>query len=148
MDEKTRLEVIAVACYQALHCASVAMGTPTRTWTSLAQSERDLEISRIRYWDSVVRRLDAAFLDEDAGWDQNEMALRIHIEWVDSLVNDGWSYGKELDPAAKQHPLLVDFSDLPPGVRARLAAQVETYLAISGLLPSEDVPQVVAPFYA
>lgn len=36
-----------------------------------------------------------------------------HISWMKEKVNSGWVYGAVKNPAAKTHPCLVPFSELP-----------------------------------
>lgn len=37
-----------------------------------------------------------------------------HEEWCRFKVADGWTFGDVKDAAAKTHPCLVDYDDLPP----------------------------------
>ena len=37
-----------------------------------------------------------------------------HESWMKQKLDDGWEYGAEKNPEAKQHPCLVPFSMLPP----------------------------------
>jgi RyR domain len=36
-----------------------------------------------------------------------------HDSWMQEKLNDGWKYGEVKDPAAKTHPCLVPFEELP-----------------------------------
>lgn len=45
---------------------------------------------------------------------EEERARRMHENWMDFKVRDGWTWGKVKDPVAKKHPLLVDYDMLPP----------------------------------
>lgn len=36
-----------------------------------------------------------------------------HVSWFEEKVADGWIYGPNKDAAAKEHPCLVGFSQLP-----------------------------------
>lgn len=38
-----------------------------------------------------------------------------HDRWAAAKVRDGWAYGEVKDAAAKTHPCLVDYDDLPEG---------------------------------
>lgn len=42
-----------------------------------------------------------------------------HESWMKQKVDDGWSYGEVKDPAAKTHPCLVPFEDLPQEQQAK-----------------------------
>jgi hypothetical protein len=37
----------------------------------------------------------------------------VHNSWMQSKLDDGWSYGKTKDPEAKTHPCLVEYEKLP-----------------------------------
>lgn len=47
-----------------------------------------------------------------------EMAKNVHEVWAQNRINDGWSYGPMRDDAAKQHPCLVAYDDLPDSEKA------------------------------
>lgn len=42
-----------------------------------------------------------------------------HDNWSRQKVQDGWTYGPVKDPAAKTHPCLVPFEELPPEQQAK-----------------------------
>ena len=42
-----------------------------------------------------------------------EMARNVHEVWARNRINVGWSYGPVRDDAAKKHPCLVAYDDLP-----------------------------------
>ena len=42
-----------------------------------------------------------------------KLAENVHEMWVLGRVNDGWRYGEKRDDAAKTHPCLVPYSQLP-----------------------------------
>jgi hypothetical protein len=42
-----------------------------------------------------------------------------HESWLAHKSADGWVYGPEKDPVAKQHPCMVPYADLPPEQRAK-----------------------------
>lgn len=42
-----------------------------------------------------------------------------HAGWSAQKVADGWVYGPVKDPAAKTHPCLVPYEELPPDQRAK-----------------------------
>ena len=37
-----------------------------------------------------------------------------HEEWMRHKIEDGWTYGKKKDAAAKTHPCIVPWDQLPP----------------------------------
>ena len=40
------------------------------------------------------------------------LARNVHDNWASGRINDGWVYGSLRDDAHKQHPCLVDYSEL------------------------------------
>lgn len=42
-----------------------------------------------------------------------QLAKNVHDIWAVGRLNDGWIYGPERNDTLKQHPCLVDYSDLP-----------------------------------
>ena len=42
-----------------------------------------------------------------------KLAENVHEMWALGRVNDGWRYGEKRDDAAKTHPCLVPYSQLP-----------------------------------
>ena len=42
-----------------------------------------------------------------------------HKGWTAQKVSDGWVYGETKDPAAKTHPCLVPFAELPEAQRRK-----------------------------
>lgn len=42
-----------------------------------------------------------------------------HNSWLEQKRKDGWVYGEVKDPEAKQHPCMVEYSQLPPDQRRK-----------------------------
>ena len=42
-----------------------------------------------------------------------DMAKNVHEVWAQNRINDGWTYGSVRDDAAKKHPCLVPYEELP-----------------------------------
>lgn len=42
-----------------------------------------------------------------------ELARNVHETWAKGRLNEGWTYGPERNDALKQHPCLIDYSELP-----------------------------------
>lgn len=42
-----------------------------------------------------------------------EFARNVHETWAFGRLNEGWTYGPERNDALKQHPCLIDYSELP-----------------------------------
>lgn len=42
-----------------------------------------------------------------------KLAENVHDMWAQGRINDGWQYGEKRDDAAKTHPCLVPYDQLP-----------------------------------
>jgi RyR domain len=42
-----------------------------------------------------------------------------HESWMQMHIEQGWTYGAELDPANKRHPNLKPWDELPPSTRSK-----------------------------
>lgn len=42
-----------------------------------------------------------------------DLARNVHDIWATGRLNDGWTCGPERNDALKQHPCLIDYSELP-----------------------------------
>jgi len=56
---------------------------------------------------SAIKGVEFALANPQATPDQQ------HEQWVHDKVADGWTYGAVKDPAAKTHPCLVPYHELP-----------------------------------
>jgi hypothetical protein len=63
--------------------------------------------------DSAVKGVEFALANPDAG-DSAQ-----HDAWMADKVAAGWVYGEVKDPAAKTHPCIVPFDQLPPEQKAK-----------------------------
>jgi len=71
--------------------------------------------------------------DEAPDWQKESaiLGVRLHLEnpdagpeashesWVAHKIADGWAYGSVKDPAAKKHPCIVPFNELPREQQAK-----------------------------
>ena len=58
-----------------------------------------------------------------------------HIEWAQQKAADGWQYGPKKDEAAKTHPMLIPYSELPESQRLKDAVLPAVILALSAPMP-------------
>jgi hypothetical protein len=60
---------------------------------------------------------------------------QLHESWVVTKREQGWVYGPEKDPAAKMHPCMVPYDDLPQTQKDKdqLFLMIVTALTVSGL---------------
>ena len=56
-------------------------------------------------------------LPEDLEALTEQLAENTHEVWAAGRVAEGWSYGEKRDDAAKKHPCLVPYSQLPESER-------------------------------
>ncbi len=52
-------------------------------------------------------------LSEDLEKLVEQMARNVHEVWAQGRINEGWTYGAVRDDAAKHHPCLVPYDELP-----------------------------------
>lgn len=55
-----------------------------------------------------------------------------HESWLEHRLADGWVYGPEKDEAAKTHPCLIPYDELPPQQRIKDVLFVGIVRALSG----------------
>lgn len=46
-------------------------------------------------------------------------ASSVHDAWINNMISNGWSYGKEYSKEDKKHPHMIDYRSLPPLQRAK-----------------------------
>lgn len=57
-----------------------------------------------------------------------------HEAWMESKAKDGWKYGAVKDAAAKTHPCMVPYAELPEEQKAKDALFVGIVMSLRGLL--------------
>ena len=84
----------------------------------------------------VPRPIDTDHIDLPAGLAAliERLAESNHDNWARQRIVDGWRYGPRRDDAAKQHPDLVAYADLPEGEkeydRVTVRATIKAVLAL------------------
>lgn len=58
-----------------------------------------------------------------------------HESWLAEKVRTGWVFGEVKDPAAKTHPCMVAYAELPPSQRAKDALFFAVVQACQALQP-------------
>lgn len=98
MDAVIARSSIARLAYEAnrTYCHSIGDVSPPQ-WGCAPQWQRDLCIAEVEF------HLNNPFAKPSA----------IHECWRQDKIDDGWVYGAEADPDAKQHPYMVPFNELP-----------------------------------
>lgn len=56
------------------------------------------------------------------------LSANVHDVWAEKRLADGWHYGPQRDDAAKTHPCLVPYADLPESEKAYDRTMVEQAL--------------------
>lgn len=56
-------------------------------------------------------------LEESLGGLLERLAENTHDVWAAQRIKDGWTYGPVRDDAAKRHPCLIPYGDLPEAER-------------------------------
>lgn len=110
------VEGIAQACHEANRAVQLATGDPAPSphWDDAEEWQRDSAISGVKF------ALNGATPEQQ------------HEEWCRDKETAGWSYGDVKDPAAKTHPCLVPYGQLPAGQKAKDALFVAIVTALAG----------------
>ncbi len=105
---------IAQVCHAANRALQLIAGDPAPSpeWSDAPDWQRD----------SAIEGVAAA----QAGATPEQQ----HEAWCDSKRREGWAYGPVKDAAAKTHPCLVPYADLPPEQQVKDAV----FIAIVGAL--------------
>jgi len=61
-----------------------------------------------------------------------------HESWLAHKRRDGWVYGPVKDPAKKEHPCMVPYSELPPAQRVKDAIFVSVVRAMAAAFEACD----------
>lgn len=63
----------------------------------------------------IPQPLDTSNIELSEGLQQlvEQLARNVHDIWAVGRLNEGWTYGPNRNDTLKQHPCLVDYSDLP-----------------------------------
>lgn len=72
---------------------------------------------QLKYTPSPVDTSDIE-LSEDLQQLTEALARNVHDNWALGRLNEGWTYGPELNDTLKQHPCLVDYDELPDSEKA------------------------------
>lgn len=119
---------IAHVCHEANRALQTIHGNPaipaSPDWTGLGPADRQTAI------DGVLAALDGQSPEE------------LHESWMAAKFEAGWVYGDVKDPAAKTHPCLVDYEELPRADRDKdelFAAVVEALRGDDATVPDRDL---------
>lgn len=95
---------IARVCHQANKALCEAFGDMSQPeWSAAPEWQRDSAIKGVNFCIA----------------NPNAPASANHDAWSRDKVTDGWTYGPVKDPAAKKHPCLVPFNQLPGDQKAK-----------------------------
>ncbi|MEV3895282.1 RyR domain-containing protein [Streptomyces anulatus] len=112
---------IARVCHDANRAWQVATGDPAVSpgWDEAPEWQRDAAV------DGVRQALRGASAEE------------LHESWLEFKRADGWTYGAVKDGAARTHPCLVPYAELPPEQRQKDTLFGAIVAALSGR--AEDI---------
>lgn len=123
---------IATVCHEANRAICEAFGDLSqKPWAEAEQWQRDSAIAGVRF---AMEHPDAP-------------ASAQHDAWAADKLRDGWTYGPVKNPAAKEHPCLVAYEELPPEQRVKdyVFKAVVNSLAPKPVGVSADEPEL--PLY-
>lgn len=103
MATDKEIEGIARVCHDANRAWQIASDDPvvSPAWDEAPDWQRASAL------EGVSKALDGASGEQ------------LHQDWCDFKSGDGWVYGPVKDEAAKTHPCLVPYSELPPEQRRK-----------------------------
>lgn len=97
-------EAIARVCHEINRAYCLALGDASQlSWEDAPQWQKE----------SALLGVDLHLNNPDAGPEAS------HESWMRQKIADGWVYGGEKDAAAKMHPCLVPFAQLPKEQQAK-----------------------------
>lgn len=92
------VENIAKVCHEANRAYCQSLGDfSQKSWDECPTWQRDSAMNGVLFHEAHP----------------NAPASASHDNWSLEKIKDGWVYGPEKDPERKQHPCLVDFTELP-----------------------------------
>lgn len=100
---KLSLEQVAQVCHEVNRAYCAALGdTSQPAWAEAPE------------WQRASARMGADLhLMADVGPEAS------HIAWMQQKMDEGWKYGEVKNPAMKEHPCMVPFSQLPREQQAK-----------------------------
>jgi hypothetical protein len=115
---------IAHVCHEANRAIQIITGDPAVSphWDDAPQDQKRSAT------EGIQTAIDGATPEEQ------------HAAWRAGKTADGWIYGPVKDPAAKTHPCLVAYADLPDGQKAKDAVYVAIVRALTGPKASRGEP--------
>lgn len=112
-----------------------------RAWSQLTQAERKLNLSKADHWPVRLRAIRCesnrkpSTVLELTAQETSLQAIMEHNRYVGQKQSDGWRYGPTRSDAAKLHPYLLPWDDLPEEQRASELRDV-------GRQPAYFAPQI------
>jgi hypothetical protein len=98
------IEKIARVCHEANRAWCEANGDTSQVaWDKAQAWQREAAVDAVKF----------------ALANPNAPASAQHDSWMQFKLSDGWRYGPAKDAAAKTHPWLVPFDELPPEQQAK-----------------------------
>jgi hypothetical protein len=122
MDTKTLIERAARAAHEANRVYSLSHGEVKPAWD-------DLEAAGVGWMKADCLGQAQKLM----GGDVPATAKEQHDVWLANKAADGWRFGPVRDNAAKVHPCMVPFEDLPAWQRLKDDLMVVTMCAVLGL---------------
>jgi RyR domain len=83
-------------------------------WTQNPRMDREVALRRARVRDDIAE----------------QAAKRYHAQWLQSRVDEGWSFAHRLDPRGKRHPMLQAWHSLPERYRISERERFRTLLDV------------------
>jgi hypothetical protein len=115
---ESEIEDVAAACHEINRAYCRLIGDNTQvSWKNAPEWQRTSAINGVKFHLA----------------NPNSQPSDSHESWSKEKVADGWSFGPVKDPAKKQHPCLVPFSNLP------LHQQMKDFIFLSTVRAAEAI---------
>lgn len=116
--EYLELADVARACHEANRALQVALGEePSPHWEDAPEWQTRSSLIGVRH------AIDGATPEQ------------LHESWCETKMADGWGYGEVKDEAAKTHPCLVEYAELPAEQRLKDALFAGVVAALEPAIP-------------
>ncbi|MFT4110395.1 RyR domain-containing protein, partial [Propionicimonas sp.] len=102
-----------------LHSVLDAMAALGRSWRPTSPEDVRFDPAQLASDEAGARIAEGSRLFDLSGPELERLAIAEHASWLAHYRADGWEFGGTRDDAARRHPLLKGWEDLPPEARER-----------------------------
>lgn len=108
---------------------------------SLQKIQNDPGIPVAPEWDDLDAESQESIIQGVEGVRRGNSPRESHADWVQFKLDHGWKLGPVKDEKKREHPLLVDYDDLPESQKLKDALFIAIVVALSQQQHSDVVSQ-------